>query len=412
MDGMIDVETHLEHVLAAVRATAVERVTAAGAHGRVLAAPAVAATSIPAFANSSMDGFAVRSADVGAAPPVTLRVIADLPAGSADDPAIGPGEAVRIMTGAPVPTDADAIVPFEDTVDGLDDSLETCRVLRAPAAGAFVRRAGSDLVAGAEVLAAGQVLGALQLGALAAAGIAQVDVHARPRVAVISTGSELIEPGRVPTRGQVPDSNGALLSTLAVECGAEVVLTTRVDDAGEGLRTAVQAAREQRADAVVFSGGVSAGAYEVVKLELADRMRFSKVAMQPGKPQGFGTWDGMLLFGLPGNPVSAAVSFDVFVRPALAAMQGRDAPLPSLQLTAAEGWRTPPGRRQYLPVRIDRTDDSGWLVRPATAGGSHLAGGLGLAQAWAIVPADIDEVAAGDTVTVALRPGADGMLES
>ncbi|SBS75017.1 gephyrin-like molybdotransferase Glp [uncultured Microbacterium sp.] len=411
MTGLRTVEAQRATVLAAVRPLPTEVLPLGAAAGRTLATAVRAAVDIPVFDNSAMDGFAVRAVDVAHASPdepVTLRVVADLPAGTAADPAIGAAEAARIMTGSPMPTDADAIVPFEDTVGGLAGSLVTVTVVAAPRAGGHLRRRGEDARVGDVVLPAGVALGAWQLSAIAAAGVAQVDVARAPRVAVVSTGSELIEPGRALRRGQIPESNSILLASLAVAAGAVVVARESVDDDGDGLRTVLAAVTggAEPADVVVFSGGVSAGAYEVVKNELAGTMSFSTVAMQPGKPQGFGvTPGGTLLFGLPGNPVSAAVSFEVFVRPALLALQGRtDVDRAVLRLPAAAPWRTPPARRQYLPVVIDRTDPSRWTVRPATAGGSgsHLAGGLGAAEALAVVPAETDAVAAGDLVDVLL----------
>ncbi len=412
VSGLRTVEEHLADVLAAAQPLPGERVPLADAHGRTLREPVRAAVDIPVFDNSAMDGFAVHFADVtdaAADAPATLRVVADLPAGTDADPALAPGEAARIMTGSPVPSAADAVVPFEDTAGGLADSLGSISVLRAPRAlGTHVRRAGEDARAGDEVLPSGVVLGALQVAAVAASGVAEVVVSRRPRVAVISTGSELVEPGTPLRRGQIPESNSVLLAALAVDAGAEVVRRTSVPDEPGDLDAVLAEVTDprspQRADVVVFSGGVSAGAYEVVKTTLARTMTFSKVAMQPGKPQGFGRLpSGALLFGLPGNPVSAAVSFEVFVRPALLVMQGRAArDRPMLALPAAAGWRTPPGRRQYLPVTVDRTDPRTWRVIPATSGGSHLAGGLGRAEAYAVVPADVDAVAAGDLVDVML----------
>lgn len=407
MSGLRTVEEHLSDVLAAADPLETERVPLAAADGRTLREPVRATIDIPVFDNSAMDGFAVRFAEVrdAADVPVTLRVVADLPAGTDADPPLGPGEAARIMTGSPVPADADAIVPFEDTVGGLADSLGEVTVVRGPRSpGVHIRRAGEDARVGDEVLPAGIRLGPLQVAAAAAAGVAEVAVSRRPRVAVISTGSELVEPGSPLRRGQIPESNSFLLAALAAEAGAEVVRRASVPDEGGGLEAVLAEVTGSRADVVIFSGGVSAGAYEVVKTTLGERMTFSKVAMQPGKPQGFGRLDsGTLLFGLPGNPVSAAVSFEVFVRPALLRLQGRTGlGRPVIRLRAATGWRTPPARRQYLPVRIDRSHPEAWRAVPATTGGSHLAGGLGRAEAYAIVPAETEAVAAGDHVDVML----------
>ncbi|WRH17396.1 molybdopterin molybdenumtransferase MoeA [Microbacterium sp. JZ37] len=403
------VEEHLAAILAEVRALDPVEVPLAAAGGRVLAEALRAHVDIPVFDNSAMDGFAVRFDDVADANlerAVTLRVVADLPAGDPADPALGAGEAIRIMTGAPVPTAADAIVPFEHTRDGLAASLGEIAVLRAPRRrGAHIRRRGEDLRAGDEVLPAGTVLTPHALGAAAAAGIGgAVRVHRRPRVVVLSTGSELVPAGEPLARGQIPESNSTLLAGLAAAAGAEIVRVAVSSDDEQAFAELLHAAHD--ADAVITSGGVSAGAYEVVKNALAGQVAFVKVAMQPGKPQAFGRLaDGPLLFGLPGNPVSAAVSFEVFVRPALRAMQGiRDTARPVLRLPAAVGWRTPAGRRQYLPAIVDTSDPARWSVRPAAPGGSgsHLAGSLAAATAYAVVPAEVDAVAAGDPVDVML----------
>ncbi|WP_248283100.1 molybdopterin-binding protein, partial [Microbacterium hominis] len=236
---------------------------------------------------------------------------------------------------------------------------------------------------------------------------------ARPRVAIDSC-IELAPAGTPLRRGQIPESNGVLLAGLAAAAGAEVVARLCVDDEGAGLRDAVSAARAASVDAVVFSGGVSAGAFEVVRAELSGAMTFSRIAMQPGKPQGFGTLPtpagAALLFGLPGNPVSAAVSFEVFVRPALLALQGRRAiHRPILQLPAGAPWRTPEGRRHYLPAVVDSDrHPSVTAGAPRWRGrGSHPAGGLGRAPALAVVPAEVVEVRTGDPVAVMLLEGWD-----
>ncbi|GAA1963177.1 molybdopterin-binding protein [Microbacterium deminutum] len=407
-DDLVSIDEHLAGILEAVRLLDAFAVPVSAARGRTLREPVTAQVDIPVFDNSAMDGFAVRFEDVAAASPespVTLTVVADLPAGTQDDPSLASGEAARIMTGSPTPTDATAVVPFEDTVGGLAESLGRITVVRAPRPpGVHIRRRGGDLVAGDEVLAAGTLLGPLQAAAAAAAGVAEVVVARLPRVAVVSTGSELVPPGAPLRRGQIPESNSELLAGLVAEAGAELVFRTTVPDDGDGPPRAIAEAELLGADVVVFSGGVSAGAYEVVKGTLADRMAFTKVRMQPGKPQGFGVTDaGTLLFGLPGNPVSAAVSFEVFVRPALMRMQGRtDHGRPVIRLATGAGWRTPVGRAQYLPVVIDRSDPGAWQALPATTGGSHLAGGLGRAEAYAVIPADVEAVAAGDLVDVML----------
>lgn len=397
---MITPEEHLAQILGAVRALDTVTVPLAEAAGATLREAVHAAVDLPLFDNSAMDGFAVHFADVERASEhssILLRVVADLPAGSSDDPPISRGEAVRIMTGAAVPSGADTIVPFEATEGGLADSLGEVRVNRPPKrVGAHIRRGGEDCTAGAELVPAGVALGALQLSAIAAANVGSVTVGRRPRVAVIATGSELRAPGAALARGQIPESNSVLLAALCGEAGCEVILRTTVGDVDRDLLTAIADATARGADAVVTSGGVSAGAYEVVKSAVGG-MTFSQVAMQPGRPQGFAAGPPPI-FGLPGNPVSAAVSFEVFVRPALLTMQGRTRiHRRMLRVTAASGWRTPPGRRQYLPIAI--IDGQ---VAPATSGGSHLAGGLARAEGYAVVPAEVEAVFPGDEVDVML----------
>lgn len=392
---MIGVADHLAAVLDAVVPFAAEQRDVAAARGRVLRHPVFAGVDVPAFDCSAMDGFAVR--DLTA--PATLRVIADLPAGTDLDPRMNAGDAARIMTGAPVPTDATAVVPFEDTERGLAGGLDPVSVLAAPRGpGAHIRRRGSDVRGGELVVDAGSRLTAMRIGAIAASGIGTVSVSRAPRIAVVSTGSELVAPGTGLRRGQIPESNSVLLAGLAEEAGAEVVLRTSVGDDGDGPRQAIAAAEAAGADVVVFSGGVSAGAYEVVKNTLGDVMRFDRVRMQPGKPQGFGrTAGGILLFGLPGNPVSAAVSFELFVRPALRALEG-DADLgrETVRVALAAGRRARPDRVQYVPVHLDRSDPARWTATP-TAHGTR---GLGEADGLAVIPPGEHDLVEGDEVAV------------
>jgi molybdopterin molybdotransferase len=409
--AMRTVAEHRSEVLGAVTPRGAETLPLSAAAGRTLATAVRAAVDLPAWDNSAMDGFAVRYSDVaGASPaaPVTLRVVADVPAGSGADPALSPGEAARIMTGAPLPADADTVVPFEHTSGGLTDSLRTATVLTAPrTAGANVRVRAQDAAVGDEVLPPGTLLGAWQLAAAAASGVPRVSVHRAPRVVVLSTGDELVPPGEPLRRGQIPESNATLLATLMADAGATVLTSGSVDDDEARFLAALERAEGAGADVVVTSGGVSAGAFEVVKNALAREagIRFGPVAMQPGKPQGFGVLPGgALFFGLPGNPVSVAVSFEAFVRPALMRMQGRAEERPLIRLPSASAWRSPLGKVQYVPVRIDRSDPARWRVHSlgAGGGGSHLAATLGRAEAYAVVDAEVPAVSPGDTVDVLL----------
>ncbi len=398
----VDVAEHLAVVLSAVVALEPETRPISEARGRVLRRDARAAVDVPAFDNSAMDGFAVRLADGGGVPAV-LRVVADLPAGTDLDPRLDATDAARIMTGAPVPTDATAVVPFEDTRDGLAGGLESVTILRAPRAdGAHIRHRGSDVRVGDVVVAAGLRLTAARVAAIAASGSAFVEVARAPRVAVVSTGSELVPPGSALRRGRIPESNSLLLAGLAAEAGAEVVLRRSVDDEGDGLRRAIAVAADAGADVVVLSGGVSAGAYEVVKATLGHVMRFSQVRMQPGRPQGFGyAENGMLLFGLPGNPTAAAVSFELFARPALHALEGAtDLGRPTQSLALAAGWRGRADKTQYVPVRIDRSDSAGWRVEPPAPGTAGSTRGFARADGMAVIPGDGRDRAAGDLVDV------------
>ncbi|HWS56993.1 MAG TPA: gephyrin-like molybdotransferase Glp [Actinotalea sp.] len=374
----------------------------ADALGLVLAVDVTSSTDLPRWDNSAMDGYAVRAADTTEAAdrPVLLRVVADLPAGSAENPAVLGGMAARIMTGAPVPHGADAIVPVEDT----DGGTAVVRVLRPAPVGAHIRRAGEDLLSGDPVVDAGVVLGPRHLAALASVGRDRVQVRCRARVAVISTGTELVPPGAALRQGQIPDSNSLLLASAVRAAGAEVTSVSSVGDDPAALRRILNGLAGT-VDLVLTSGGVSMGAYEVVRQVLEGRpgMAFVRVAMQPGKPQGLGVLDGgTAILCLPGNPVSAYVSFEVFVRPVLDRLAGLDpAARPVLRATVDDVWTPPSGRTQYMPVVISGppTDPR---VRRAVAGGSgsHLVAGLARADGLAIVPAGTRAVRAGDHIDV------------
>ena len=403
----LSVAEHRSRILATIAPLAARAVPLADALHRMLAEGANAQLDVPGFDNSAMDGYALRRADAITASEsasVRLDVVADLPAGSSENPRIAPGQAARIMTGAAIPDDADCVVPIEDT----DQGTTTVLIRRAPAASAHIRRVGSDVRRGDPVLGAGRTLRSRDLAAAAATGHGELIVHPAPRVGILSTGSELRPPGASLARGQIHDSNSFLLAAAVQECGGIPVRLGSLADDEDALRDTL-AAHADDVDAFITSGGVSVGAYDVVKAVLAPLgVWFGPVRMQPGKPQGFGHWrDGTPIFTLPGNPVSVFVSFEAFVRPALLKLQGRGELFrPLLRAIVVEGWRSPDGRAQYMPVGVERHPDGTFGARPASSGGSgsHLVASLAGADGLAIIPEAITQVHVGDTVDVALMP--------
>jgi molybdopterin molybdotransferase len=395
------VEEHQAVVNGLLPPLAEESVPLASAHGRVLARDVEAAVALPGFDNSAMDGYAARWAEIASAAgaPVRLPVVEDIPAGRTDVVPLAPGTVHRIMTGAPVPPGADVIVPVELT-DGGTDVVE---IRDAPPAGTHLRARGEDIAAGAVALHAGDPLGAAQLGLAAAVGVSTLPVRRQPRVLVLSTGSELVAPGEPLLPGQIYESNSRLLVAAVEDAGGQARRLHFVpDDVGQFL--AAVRAELATADLLITSGGVSAGAYEVVKdaFRGLGTVQFAKVAMQPGGPQGAGTVDGVPVVTLPGNPVSAFVSFEVFVRPALRRALGHSAPdrlhVPA-RLTGP--LRSPPGRRQFLRGRY-----GGGEVSQVGGPGSHLVAHLARANCLVVVPEDVTDLPAGAEVDVVLIEGA------
>ncbi len=399
---MKSVDAHLEDCLAGVGPLEAIDLQLLDAHGSILAEDVVAPWSLPQFDNSSMDGYAVRAADVVGASdsaPVELPVTGDIPAGRPATLSMSPGTTMRIMTGAPLPQGADAVVPVEWT----DAGLATVRVVRAPEAGAYVRRVGSDVVEGTRVLETGTRLGPPQLGLLAAVGRDRIVCRPKPRVIVMATGSELVEPGLPLKSGQINESNSFALTAAAREAGA---LAFRVGIVPDDPRQLMDTIEDQliRADLLITTGGVSAGAYDVVKevLTRLGTVAFDKVAMQPGMPQGFGVVgpERTPIFTLPGNPVSAYVSFEVFVRPVIRRMLGVE-PLarPTVRAVSSEQLRSPEGKRQFARGWLS-VEEGRYVVRPVGAQGSHLVNDLAHANCLIVVPEAVTEVAAGAPVTV------------
>ncbi|WP_332758799.1 molybdotransferase-like divisome protein Glp [Streptomyces sp. MT206] len=442
------VDEHLADVLAAIRPLEPIELQLLDAQGCVLVEDVTVPVALPPFDNSSMDGYAVRVADVQGASeefPAVLTVIGDVAAGSGELPTVGPGQSARIMTGAPLPPGAEAVVPVEWTDGGTgggaasgmtpasaapEGAAGEVRVHRAAEARAHVRARGSDVQAGDLALAAGTVLGPPQIALLAAIGRGTVRVRPRPRVVVLSTGSELVQPGEPLAAGTIYDSNSFALAAAARDAGAIAYRVGAVSDDADTLRATIE---DQliRADLLVTTGGVSVGAYDVVKEALTSvggsggsgvsgglggsggsgeedvqggGVDFRKLAMQPGKPQGFGSIgpDHTPLLALPGNPVSSYVSFELFVRPAIRALMGlTDVNRPSVraELKADKALGSPAGRRQFLRGKYDAGSGT---VSPVGGSGSHLIAALAHADSLMVVPEDVTSVEPGAELEVIL----------
>jgi molybdopterin molybdotransferase len=436
-DRVWSVDEHLDDVLGAIRPLEPIELQLPDAQGCVLVEDVTVPLALPPFDNSSMDGYAVRVTDVAGAStefPAVLTVIGDVAAGSggateasAGPLTVGPGEAARIMTGAPLPPGAEAVVPVEWTDGGSGggpattmraaganpgDSTGEVRVHRPAEARAHVRAAGSDVRAGDLALRAGTVLGPPQIGLLAAIGRATVLVRPRPRVVVMSTGSELVQPGLELAAGQIYDSNSFTLTAAARAAGAIAYRVGAVTDDADELRATIED-QLVRADLLITTGGVSVGAYDVVKEALSatsdedepgSGVDFRKLAMQPGKPQGFGSIgpDHTPLLALPGNPVSSYVSFELFARPVVRALMG----LPDVHrrtvratLDASGPLDSPAGKRQFLRGTYDA---SAGTVTPVGGSGSHMIAALAHADSLLVVPEDTTVVAPGTEVEVVL----------
>ena len=402
---MLNVEEARRRVLETIRPLEAVEVPLLEALGMTLAEEALAASDIPPFDNSAMDGYAVRAEDVVGATednPVELVVLGDLPAGYTAETSVGPGQALRIMTGAPLPPGADAVVPVEATRAG--EGRVT--VLEEVTKGANVRRAGEDVRAGERVLAAGTLVGPAELGMLASLGYARVRCFRRAVVGIISTGDELVGVEEELAPGKIRDSNSYTVYGMVREAGGEPLRLGIVRDEAALLERTILDNLE-RVDLFVTSGGVSVGDYDMVKdvLGKLGEMNFWKVAMRPGKPQAFGHIRGKPLFGLPGNPVSVMVSFEQFVRPALLKMMGRSSlfrPQVTAVLDAPMGRKK--GRTEFIRVIVEWRDGR-YRARPTGPQGSGILKSMVLGNGLAVLPEDVGRLEPGAEVTVQLlRP--------
>jgi molybdopterin molybdotransferase len=406
---MLSVTEARERILSHFQATAEETIPLIECANRILAVDIVAAHDLPPFDNSAMDGFAIRAVDssTAAASPITLNVVADIPAGSAPTVTLAQGQAARIMTGAKLPTGADVVIPVEDTDFNSRDAgaaaPQTVTFTRVVQAGENIRQRGTDLHAGDIVLRKGRKLKAQDLGLLAMLGIGQVQVHKKPRVALLSSGDELLEVDVPLTEGKIHDANSHALAVSIENAGADVLRLGVAKDTRESVEGLLQKAIDERVDLIVSSAGVSVGAFDFVKevIESNGKLDFWRVNMRPGKPLAFGEYHGTPFFGLPGNPVSAFVGFEVFVRPTLERLSGQaDGIRLTVWVRCGEDIESD-GRESYLRAKI-RIEDG---VRIATLTGHQGSGNLlSLVQADAllVIPAGIKCVTVGQEVEALL----------
>ena len=393
---MLTVESALDQILARVSPLGAEHVELMASLGRVLAVPVVSHREIPPWPNSSMDGYAVRALDTSVGDGARgLHVVGLVAAGAVPERPVGPGEAVRIFTGAPLPAGADAVVPQEDVaVDGDRIGLRS-RV----EPGAYVRPAGEDVRPGDRMLEPGAVIGPAEIGLLATLGCSRVRVYRRPRVAILSTGTELADLGTEPGPGQIPNTNSYSLMAQVLEAGGEAF---NLGVAADSLPVIEERLRWAAADILVSSAGVSVGEFDFVKeafTKAGAELHLWQVSMRPGKPITFGSLEARPVFGLPGNPVSAMVTFELFVRPALLKMAGRRVlTRPRVHARALSDMPNPGSRRGYLRVKL-RADGTGWATELTGNQGSGVLSSMVHADGLAVVAPD-SVVKPGDLVEV------------
>lgn len=400
----LTVATALEKVLAVFSPLPSEKVGLADALGRILAQSVTAKDSLPPFDNSAMDGYAFRAADVQEASdekPTHLNVIGEVAAGAVFAGEVTAGTAVRIMTGAPIPAGATAVIPVELTDETYREANrplpDTIGIKRAVNEGDYLRRAGGDVMAGDLVLEAGHTVRPQEIGVLASLGVAEVEVIRRPRVGILATGDELIGVKEPLRPGKIRNSNGYTQAAQISALGAEPVILGVARDTEEDVRAKLQAGLDAQVDLFISSAGVSVGVYDVVTAVLQDGggVNFWKVRMRPGKPLAFGQYQGVPYLGLPGNPVSSAVSFERFARPAIMKMAGKTKlERPQLPVTILENIRSD-GRESYIRAIVSKSEDAGYTAVTTGGQGSHMMTSLVKANALVIIPETVMEVTAG-----------------
>ncbi len=396
---MITVDQATSIVLAQIQPLGAETVALEQAHRRILAENVHADIDLPPFDRARMDGYALRSSDVSTAP-VTLRVIGEIAAGAQFEQRVNAGEAVKIFTGAPIPAGVDAVQKVEVTrANG-----HTVEILESVKPGQFITPHASEVASGETVAEAGREIGPAEMAVLASFGYASVSVGRRPRVAVMSTGSELVEVSSKPAGAQIRNSNSYTLAAYAERAGARVDILETVEDTPEATRDALNRAADNR-DIVITSGGVSMGDYDLVKAalkEIGAEIYFDKVIIRPGKPIVFARRGKTYFFGLPGNPVSTSVTFNVFVRPAIRKMQGEAShTLPTVNAQLSRIVKDSSSRRSYLPARLF-IEQGRAMVEPLKWGGSSDLVAFMRANAMIVVPEDVHEIAEGELVDVIL----------
>jgi molybdopterin molybdotransferase len=408
--SLLNVDDALNRILATIKPLESETVELSETLGRIIAEDVAADSNLPPFANSSMDGFAIRALDIAQASQqssVALRVVMDIPAGSAPSGRIASGEAARIMTGAQMPEGADAVIPVESTdaqwTPGSDDALpEQVAIFKSVKSGDYVRLVGEDIHAGEKIIARGSLLRPAEIGLLAAVGRSTVKVVRKPRVAILSTGDELVDVGEPLQPGKIRDSNSYTLAALVKEYGGIPIRIPTAHDTLEDVRKRFREALEQKPDLILSSAGVSVGAFDVVRtiIDELGKVDFWRINLRPGKPLAFGQVGGVPFFGLPGNPVSAMVTFDVFVRPTLLKLGQQLDNATIIEAMVDEDMHSD-GRRSYIRVKL-KHDRDGWVARTTGTQSSGALSSMMLADGLMIIPEDVEFLPAGTKLPIRL----------